>query len=136
EQGHGLGIVLVELQRAGELRIEAWNGRSQAECRIDQTVGAGAGAAGCDRGAAGAGADGSAESAHAAARSVLHNAGIDAQNVGSRPGAEHVGLGDVQVIARDVKIEIVFESEGDGVIDRKIYLSLSHERVDTRRVAQ
>src|SRR5256885_4613765 len=40
EQGHGLGIVLVELQRAGELRIEAWDGRSQAECRIDQTVGA------------------------------------------------------------------------------------------------
>ena len=35
EQGHGFGIVLVELQRAGELRIEAWNGRSQAECRID-----------------------------------------------------------------------------------------------------
>ncbi len=71
------------MECASELRIEAGYGRPNAESRTDQAVGAGTGAAGRDGGAARTRADCAAESADAAARGVLHDAGIDAKNAGA-----------------------------------------------------
>ncbi len=136
EHAGGFGIVLVELQRAGDQRIEAGDGRADAERRTDQAVGAGADAAGGDGGAAGAGADRSAQAADAAAGRVLHDAGVDAENVGARLGAQQIGVGDVQVVAGDVDIEIVLERERDRVIDREIDLAVAHQGIDARRVAR
>ena len=136
EDADGFSVVLVELQRAGERRIEAGDGRADAESRTDQAVGSGARAAGRDRGAAGARADRAAQSAYAAAGRVLHDAGIDAENAGARFCAQQIGIGDIQVIAGDIEIEIVLERERDGVIDGEINFAILHERVDARRVAQ
>ena len=132
----GLCVVLVELQGAGEDRVEASDGRTDAKGGTNQAVGTRAHAAGSDRRAAGAGANCSTETAHAAAGGVLHDAGVDAENVGARLGAQIVSVGDVQVVAGDVDIEIVLERERDGVVDRKINLAVVHERVDARRIAQ
>ena len=87
-------------------------------------------------GSTGAGAHRAAEAAHAAAGSVLHDAGIDAENVGARLGAQVIGVGDVEVVAGDIEVEIVLQSERNGVVDRKINLAVAHQRVDARRVAQ
>src|ERR1700739_3213256 len=106
EHASRYGVVLVELHRAGELRIEANDRRSDAEGRAHQAIRARASAASCDGGASCAGTDRSAESPDAAAGSVLHDAGVDAENAGSGLGSEQVGLGDVQVVAGDIEIEI------------------------------
>src|SRR5579863_1074382 len=84
----GDGVVFVELQCARQLWIERGNGRPDAESRADQAVGAGAGATGGDGCSAGAGADGAAESTDASSGRVLHDAGIDAENVRSGFGAQ------------------------------------------------
>src|SRR5450432_552904 len=136
ENAHRFGIVLVELQRAGELGIEADDRRSYAERRVDQAIGAGAGAACRDRGAARAGADVTAEPANAAAGSVLHDAGVDAENAGAGSGSQQIRFGDVQVVAGDVEVEIVLQRERDGVVDGEINLAVAHERVDAWRVSQ
>src|SRR5208283_1729605 len=136
ERAGGFRVVLVELQRARHLRIEAGNGRANAQSRTDQSVGARAGAAGRDGGAARAGADGAAQSPDSAARRILHDPGVDAENGCAGLGPQQVGLGDVQVIARDVNIEIVLQGERDRVVDGEIKFAVPHQRVDARRVAQ
>jgi len=66
--------------------------------------------------AAGSGADLRTDSTHAAARCVLHNAHVDAQNLSARFGAQDVGIGDVKVVARDGDIQIVLEGKSDRVV--------------------
>src|SRR5580704_6708388 len=51
----GNSVILVELQRAGELRIESCDRRADAERRTHQTIGTAARTASCDRSATGAG---------------------------------------------------------------------------------
>ena len=58
------------------------------------------------------------KSADAAAGSVLHDAGVYSKNVGSGLGAQQIRLGDIQVVAGDVEIEIVLQRQRDGVVDR------------------
>jgi hypothetical protein len=48
---------------------------------------------------------------------------------------QQVGVGDIQVIAGDVDVEIVLQRERNRVIDGEINLAIAHERVDARRVA-
>src|SRR5579862_4083360 len=136
ERAGGLLLVFVELKGAGEEGIEAGNGSAYAESGTDKAVCPGARSAGSDRGATGAGADGAAESAHAAARGVLDDSRIDAKNRGAGLGAEKIGIRNVQVVAGDLQVEIVFKSEGDRVIDREVNLTVMHERVDARGIAQ
>src|SRR5579872_6042952 len=136
ENANRFRIVLVELQRASELRIEAGDGRADTQGRTDQTVRAGARAAGGDGGAPCAGTDGSAESANSATGCVLHDAGVHAENAGSGLGSEKIGFRNVQVVAGNIEIEIVLKREGDRVVDRKINLAVAHERIDPGRVAQ
>ena len=77
-----------------------------------------------------------ADAADAAARRVLHHSGIDAENAGARLRAQYVGIGDVQVVARDGDIEIILQRQSDGVIEREIKLAIVHELIDARRVGQ
>ena len=127
---------MILLQRAGENRIEAGDVRSEAERGADQTARACARAARAEGGATGAGADLAAEAADATAGSVLHDTGIYAEGRGPGFGAQHVGVGDVQVVARDGDVEIVLERERDGVVQRQIQLAIVHELVDARGVGQ
>ena len=61
---------------------------------------------------------------------------VHTKNLSARLGAQHVGVCDVQVVARDRDIEIVFEGQRDRVIQRQIKLALVHQRVDPRGVGQ
>ena len=63
--------------------IETGNRRADSERGTDQAVGTGAHAAGGDGSSAGAGAYRAAQAAYASAGSVLHDAGIDAEDVGA-----------------------------------------------------
>src|ERR1700691_545008 len=96
-------VVLVELECAGELRIKAGDGRADAKCGTHQTV------------RPGAGADGATETADPAAGRVLHDAGVDAENGGAGFRTQQIGIGNVQVIAGNIEIEVVLERERNGV---------------------
>jgi hypothetical protein len=132
----GFGVILVELQGAGNDGIEAGNVRADAERGTDQAVRAGAHAAGGYSRASGAGAYRAAEAAHAPAWGVLHDAGVDAENVCPRLRPQVISVGDVEIVAGNIDVEIIFQSEGDGVVNRKIDFAVAHKRIDARRVAQ
>jgi len=56
------------------------------------------------------------EAAHAAAGSILHDAGVSRlRMLAAGLGAQVIRVGDVQVVAGDINIEIVLERERDGV---------------------
>jgi hypothetical protein len=125
-------VVILECPR--QHRIEALDQRSQPQCRAGQAADASTRAGCTDRRATGTRADLRAESAHASAGRVLHNAERHAQNGRTRLGPQHVGVGDVQVIARDGDVEIVLQRQRDRVIQRQIKLAVVHELVNPRRV--
>ncbi len=77
-----------------------------------------------------------AESAHAAAGRVLHDAAVHTENAGAGFGAPDVGIGDVQVVAGDRDVEVVFERQRDRVVHRDVKFAIVHELVDARRVGQ
>jgi len=54
----------------------------------------------------------------------------------ARLGTQIIRVGNVEVVAGDIKVEVVLKSESDGVVHRKINFSIAHERVDAWRVAQ
>ncbi len=127
---------MIFLQRArddrvetGDVRPEAQRGTDQCRLRLRRAA---CSQSWCRRCRSRPGAD----AAHAAAGSILHDAGVDAEDGGAGLGAQHVGVGDVQVVARDGDIEIVFERQRNGVIQRKIELAVVHELVDARSVGQ
>jgi len=49
----------------------------------------------------------------------LHDARIYSEGRSAGLGAQHVSIGDVQVVARDGDIEIVFKREGNGIVQRR-----------------
>ena len=105
-------------------------GDADAERGTHQSVGAGSCAAGGDGRATRSRANASAESSDAAAGRVLHDTGVDAENVGARFCTQHIGGSDVQVVSGNFDIEVVFEREGNGVVDREIDFAIMHERID------
>ena len=127
---------MIFLQRSGNDRIEAVDDRSQAERGTDQTVRAGAETASAQAGAAGRCTRVRADAADAASGRVENRAHRSSQDgrPGSRP--QHVGIGNVQRVAGDRHVEIVLESERDGVIQREIQLAIAHQGIDARRVSQ
>ena len=128
--------VVIDLKCAREDRIEAGDERTAAESGDDEASGASASATGRDRSSALAGTDLSAETADAAAGSVLHHAAVDAENGSACFGAPDVSIGNIQVVAGDGDIEIVFERERDGVIHGDVELAVVHELVNARRVRE
>ena len=118
EDTHRLRVVLVELKGSGDGGVEAGDGRSHAQRGTDQAVGTGARATGRNRRASRAGAHRSPESANASARRVLHDAGVDAQDVGPGFCAQQVRVSDVQVVTGKFNVEIVFQSQRNRVVDR------------------
>ncbi len=127
---------MIDLQRPGENGVEAGDGRAAAQSRDHQSSGAGSGAT-CPNGCSTLPrADLAAESAYAAARGVLHDAAVYAENGGAGFGAPEVGVGDVEVIAGDGDVEVIFEGERDRVVHGNVELAVVHELVDARRVGQ
>ena len=61
---------------------------------------------------------------------------MNAQDRSASLRAQHVGVGDVQVVARDGDIEIVFERERNGVIERQIEFAVVHELVDSGGIGE
>ena len=59
-----------------------------------------------------------------------HDAGIDAAHRAARLRAQNVHLRDGQVVARDDQVEIVLESEIDGVVQREVELAVAHQRIE------
>src|SRR5271165_6802678 len=101
----------VTLQRACDHWVEAGDERSNSERRTGQASRAGAGARRTNRGSARARANLRPKNSYAAAGSVLHHAEGHAQDRSSRLGTQHVGVGNVQVVARDGDVEIVLERQ-------------------------
>ena len=66
----------------------------------------------------------------------MHDAARDTKNGRARFGAKDIGIGDIQVVARDGNIEIVLERQRDRVVQRKVELAIVHQRVDARGVGQ
>ncbi len=65
------------------------------------------------------------EAAYAAARRILHDSGIRSQEVVG-PGfrAQNICVGDVQVVARDSDIKIIFQRQRNRVINREHNLAV------------
>ena len=57
------------------------------------------------------------QATHAAARRVLHHAVEYTQNGRSRLGPQNIRIRDVQVVARNPDVEIVFQRQHDGIVD-------------------
>src|SRR6202035_708684 len=102
---------------------------------IHQTVGARARAAGGHGGASGAGSNRATQPTDPTAGSVLHDTGVHSEDVGAGFGAQVIGIGNVEVVAGDVDVEIVFERKSDGIVNREIELSVTHEGIDARRIS-
>src|SRR6202451_4199442 len=129
-------VEVIFLQVSSYHGIEAGDDRSEAQGRTDQAVGAAARAARAQTGAAGGCAGVRPNATHAAARSIEYDSGVNAENAGASPGPQHVGVGNVQVIARNGDVEIVFQSQRDCIVQREIKLAVVHESVDTRAISQ
>ena len=67
---------------------------------------------------------------------ALHNAEWHAEDLSARPGTQHVGVSNVEVVARDCDIQVIFECQSDRVIERQIELAIVHELVDAGRVRE
>jgi hypothetical protein len=107
-----------------------------AQRGTDQSIGAGADAARAEAGAASCCTSRGADASHAAARGVEHGADGCAQNAGSGFRAQDVGIGDVQVVTLDGDVEIILESESDGVAQGKVNPAVVHEGIDARGIGQ
>jgi len=70
------------------------------------------------------------------ARCVEHQPEGRAEDSGSRPGAQDVGIGNIQRVARNGNVEVVLERQSDGVVERKIELAIVQKLVDSPRIAQ
>ena len=77
-----------------------------------------------------------AEAAHAASGGALYHAGVDAAKEAARLGTLDIGVGDGQVVARNRQIEIIFQRQGDRVLQRNVKLAIAHQLVQPGRVGQ
>src|SRR5206468_848596 len=78
----------------------------------------------------------SAESADTAAGSALYNAGIYAAESSSGLGAEGVCVGDRQVVAGDCEIEIVLQSELDGIFKGEVEFAVPDQLGQAWRICK
>ena len=127
---------VVFLKRAGENRIEAANRRPEAKCRTDQSIGAGAKTSRSQAGAACGRARLRSDAPHATARCVEHQTHGRAEDSGSRPGAQDVGVGNIHRVAGNGNVEVVLERQSDGVVERKIELAIVQKLFDSSGIAQ
>ena len=96
------GCLLTEvilLERARENGIVAVDDRAEAERRTYQAVGAAAGATRAQAGASSSRSGVRPDTAHAAARGIQDDARVHTEDVCARLGAQHVGVGDVEIVA-------------------------------------
>src|SRR5580700_1965479 len=133
EHAAGQLIEVVPLHRATEDGIETRDLRTETQRRSDQPAKSSARAARACSGAAGTGSGLPAESANTTARRILHYARKHAQNGCARLGPQDIGIGDVQVVARNPDVQIIFQGERDRIIDREHEFAILHELLNTRR---
>ena len=109
---------MIFLQRSREYRVEAGDERSEkTTCgRAHDAACARAGAACAESSAAGPGADLTADSAYTTSGRILHDADGHTENLSASFGTQHVGVGDIQVVAGDGDVEIVLERQRNRVI--------------------
>ena len=102
---------MIALESSGNDRVEAGDGRTEksASGGTDNATGACACSARSEGSAASTGTDLCTDAAHAATRSILHDPEIDAQNLSAGFGAQHVCVGDIEVIACNGDIEIILQ---------------------------
>src|ERR1039458_5044506 len=102
-----------------------------AQGGLHQTGSAGARASRASGGAAGPGARcASSEATYTTARCASHDTCVDAAERSASLGSLNIGVGDGQVIAGDGQIEIVFQCQGNCVLQRDIQLAIADEAVD------
>src|SRR3984957_10047668 len=136
KQARRYAFRMIFLQGSGDDRIEAGDEWSQTQRGTDQPIGAGAYSARPETGTAGGSPGGCTDAADATAGSVLHHSGIDPENVSAGFGAQHIGVGNVQIVAGDGDVEIIFQRQSDGVIERKINLAIVHQGINARCVGE
>src|SRR5579862_6793218 len=125
---------MIILERARENRIEAGDERTEeAACRrTDQAASAGAA---CSKGSSSSARTHlRPDATHAAPWGVLYHTEVCTKDLSASFRTQNVGVGNVQVIARDGDVEVVFKCERDGVIQRQIQFAVVHKRVDPRGV--
>ena len=117
------------MECSGDDRVEAGDERAEesASGGTNDATSTGARSACTESGPAGTGTHLRADSADAASGRVLHDADIDAENLSTSLGAQHIGIGNIQVVARDGDVEIILQSQSDGIIQRKIELAVVHQ---------
>jgi len=69
-------------------------------------------------------------------RSAGDYAGIDAADGTASRGAQNIHLRDGDVVASDDEVEVVFESEVDGIAQGQIELAVLDERIESRRIGK
>ncbi len=127
---------MIDAQRSAQRRIKRLHRRSGAQRGRDQAGRAGAHTAGAARGSAGARARSTGPKAsHAAAWSTLNQSSSHTAHGSAGLGAQDVGVGDGQVIARDGQVEVVFQRHRDGVVQRKHQLAVVHGLIEAVGVA-
>src|ERR1019366_665896 len=134
--GKRRGLMLHSAYR-GNRRVIRLHRSSCAEGGLHQTGGACAcssRASGCAAGSRARGA--SSEAAYTPARRASHDSCIDAAEGSASLGSLNIGVGDGQVISGNGQIEIIFQRQGDCVLQRDIQLAIADEAVDAWRVLQ
>src|SRR4029077_10701125 len=127
-------VILLEGTREnGIVAVEDW---AKAEGRTYQAVGAAAGATRAQAGASSGCSGVRSDAAPAAARRIQDDARVHTEDVCARLSAQHVGVGDVEIVALDCDVEIVFQRQRDSVIQRQVELALVHELIDSRGVRE
>ena len=122
-------VVIVEALEVHE-GVEGGDGGAGAKRRGDDA--ARAGSRRSRAGVAGAGA----AAGEAALGGRLHDCGIDAIHAAARPGARVVGFGDGEVIAEVGEIEVVFDRQSDGIVQRNVQLAVADQVLKARRIRE
>ncbi len=123
-----------EFKGAGEHGVEVVGQRAAAVGAEHEAVGTGACAAGGGGRAARAAAAG--DGGGRPAKCAGDQAGRDAAEDGTGMCAQDVGIGDVEVDARNGDVVIILESEGDGVAQAEVELAIAEQVVEPGRVAE
>jgi len=128
-------IVAIDLQCARKNWVEAIDEWAAAEGRYDDATRTRARAARCYRGSALSGAN-LRSSPPTPSRVCSARRRYLRRELPPSFGAPDVGVGNVQVIARNGDVEIVFERQRHCIIHRNVELAVVHELVDARVLAR
>jgi hypothetical protein len=116
--------------------IEAGDRGTIAKRRTNQTAQPGARAARSRAGAPSTRTHLGTNGALRAAGSIDHGIDIDAQGRTTGFGPQDVRVGDVEVVARNTDIQVIFEGERNRVIHGQIDLSILHQLIDARGIGK